>query len=181
MRRILVVCLGNTCRSPTLMLLLRHRARQVGVSDLFQIESAGVSGQAARGEGMLAVAREAVVAAARWLDGQTEATGDAEERLRILGREAAEHTTRNVTDVPVDPPVRHLVTLQDSVRRSSKLRKFQPKPMVHSFDVDDRGYGAYMTYGEDENHPEVIRAYKVQAMELAQLAVGPLGPLLALE
>ena len=41
--RILFVCLGNICRSPTAEGVFRHRARQAGLTDL-QIDSAGTAG-----------------------------------------------------------------------------------------------------------------------------------------
>lgn len=41
--RILFVCLGNICRSPTAEGVFRHRARQAGFTDL-QIDSAGTAG-----------------------------------------------------------------------------------------------------------------------------------------
>jgi len=41
-RRILFVCLGNICRSPTAQALLRHELEQRGVAGLFDIRSAGI-------------------------------------------------------------------------------------------------------------------------------------------
>lgn len=41
--RILFVCLGNICRSPTAEGVFRHRARQAGLASL-QIDSAGTAG-----------------------------------------------------------------------------------------------------------------------------------------
>jgi len=42
--RILFVCLGNICRSPLAEGVFRALARERGVEDLFEIDSAGVSG-----------------------------------------------------------------------------------------------------------------------------------------
>ncbi|CAN5802991.1 low molecular weight protein-tyrosine-phosphatase [soil metagenome] len=42
--RILFVCLGNICRSPLAESIFRHLARERGVEDRFEIDSAGTSG-----------------------------------------------------------------------------------------------------------------------------------------
>lgn len=42
--RILFVCLGNICRSPLAEGVFRHLARQGGVEDRFEIDSAGTAG-----------------------------------------------------------------------------------------------------------------------------------------
>ncbi|WP_319531509.1 low molecular weight protein-tyrosine-phosphatase [uncultured Cohaesibacter sp.] len=39
---ILFVCLGNICRSPLAEGVLRHRAREAGVSDHFMLDSCGI-------------------------------------------------------------------------------------------------------------------------------------------
>lgn len=41
--RILFVCLGNICRSPLAESIFRHQARERGVEDRFQIDSAATS------------------------------------------------------------------------------------------------------------------------------------------
>lgn len=41
--RILFVCLGNICRSPLAEAVFRHLARQRGVDELFEVDSAGIS------------------------------------------------------------------------------------------------------------------------------------------
>ena len=43
MKRILLVCMGNICRSPMAECLLRQRAQDVGLEDL-EIDSAGIGG-----------------------------------------------------------------------------------------------------------------------------------------
>jgi protein-tyrosine phosphatase len=40
-QRILFVCMGNICRSPTAEGIFRHMVSQKGVEDLFEIDSAG--------------------------------------------------------------------------------------------------------------------------------------------
>ena len=42
--RILFVCMGNICRSPLAESVFRHLARERGVEQLFEIDSAGTSG-----------------------------------------------------------------------------------------------------------------------------------------
>ncbi|HEV2736853.1 MAG TPA: protein tyrosine phosphatase, partial [Longimicrobiaceae bacterium] len=42
--RILFVCMGNICRSPLAESVFRHLARQRGVEDRFELDSAGTSG-----------------------------------------------------------------------------------------------------------------------------------------
>ncbi len=42
--RILFVCMGNICRSPLAESVFRHLARERGVEDRFELDSAGTSG-----------------------------------------------------------------------------------------------------------------------------------------
>jgi protein-tyrosine phosphatase len=42
--RILFVCLGNICRSPTAEGVMRHKLREAGLDDVVDIESAGTGG-----------------------------------------------------------------------------------------------------------------------------------------
>jgi len=62
MTRLLFVCMGNICRSPTAALVLQAQAQRLGLGDLLYIESAGTSDHH-RGEAMdpraQAAAREA--------------------------------------------------------------------------------------------------------------------------
>ncbi len=39
--KVLMVCLGNICRSPTAEAVLRHKAQQAGLGDQLEIDSAG--------------------------------------------------------------------------------------------------------------------------------------------
>ncbi|MEY4752595.1 MAG: hypothetical protein RJA44_270, partial [Pseudomonadota bacterium] len=39
--RVLMVCMGNICRSPTAEAVLRHRVRRAGLQDRIEIDSAG--------------------------------------------------------------------------------------------------------------------------------------------
>lgn len=43
MQKVLFVCLGNICRSPTAEGIFRHQVEEMGLSDRIQIDSAGTS------------------------------------------------------------------------------------------------------------------------------------------
>lgn len=43
-KRILFICLGNICRSPSAEAIMKHYVRERGLDDLFYIDSAGISG-----------------------------------------------------------------------------------------------------------------------------------------
>lgn len=42
-RKVLMVCMGNICRSPTAEGVLRHKLRQAGLDELVLVDSAGTS------------------------------------------------------------------------------------------------------------------------------------------
>lgn len=44
MQKILFVCTGNICRSPTAEAISRHKAKELGVADKFIFDSAGTDG-----------------------------------------------------------------------------------------------------------------------------------------
>ncbi len=44
MKKILFVCTGNICRSPTAEAIARHKAKQLGLSEKFVFDSAGTDG-----------------------------------------------------------------------------------------------------------------------------------------
>lgn len=46
-KKILFVCLGNICRSPMMEFLFRDEAARRGVGDMYEVESAGTSGEEA--------------------------------------------------------------------------------------------------------------------------------------
>ena len=41
--RVLMVCLGNICRSPTAEAMLRHKVREAGLDDRVEVDSAGTA------------------------------------------------------------------------------------------------------------------------------------------
>jgi protein-tyrosine phosphatase len=43
-RRVLMVCMGNICRSPTAEAVLRHKLRAAGLEDVVLVDSAGTHG-----------------------------------------------------------------------------------------------------------------------------------------
>ena len=43
-KRILFICLGNICRSPSAEAIMKRQIRERGVEDLFYVDSAGISG-----------------------------------------------------------------------------------------------------------------------------------------
>jgi protein-tyrosine phosphatase len=42
--RVLMVCLGNICRSPTAEAMLRRKVREAGLADRIEVDSAGTAG-----------------------------------------------------------------------------------------------------------------------------------------
>src|SRR5262245_51018368 len=78
------------------MLLIRHRARLLGVAQLIEIESAGLGNSAANRDPMPQVAQRAVIRAARILnlgDKSVSATGE----LLTLRQEAKCHRSSRIT------------------------------------------------------------------------------------
>ncbi|MFO1274090.1 MAG: low molecular weight protein-tyrosine-phosphatase [Rubrivivax sp.] len=49
-RRILMVCMGNICRSPTAEGVLRHKLKAAGLAGAFEVDSAGTHGHYHAGE-----------------------------------------------------------------------------------------------------------------------------------
>ena len=49
-RRVLMVCLGNICRSPTAEAVLRHKLRRAGLHERIAVDSAGTHGHWHAGE-----------------------------------------------------------------------------------------------------------------------------------
>ena len=49
-RRILMVCMGNICRSPTAEAVLRHKLKSAGLAGAFEVDSAGTHGHYHAGE-----------------------------------------------------------------------------------------------------------------------------------
>jgi protein-tyrosine phosphatase len=116
--RILFVCTGNICRSPTAEGVLRHLVAAAGVADEFDIDSAGTGdwhrGQSPDRRAMRAAAARGITldGHAREIDAQDFETFDLivamdREHLRELRRRAphgTEHKLRMLTDVEVPDP-----------------------------------------------------------------------------
>jgi len=49
-RRVLMVCMGNICRSPTAEAVLRHKLREAGLEGVVTVDSAGTHGHWHAGE-----------------------------------------------------------------------------------------------------------------------------------
>jgi protein-tyrosine phosphatase len=116
--RILFVCTGNICRSPTAEGVMRHRATEAGVAEQFEFDSAGLgswhAGQAPDGRASAAAAARGIALSGR----AREVTADDfdyfdlvvamdREHLRELRRRAprgTEHKLRMLADVDVPDP-----------------------------------------------------------------------------
>jgi hypothetical protein len=121
-REVLVVCDGNTCRSPTLMLLLRYRARQLGLARSMHIESAGLGESAANGDPMRKVAQRAAAQATRLLNPGISAASINTDALAALRKEAMQHSSRQVA---VDDESFRIGTLLCLLKREA-LAKLDP-------------------------------------------------------
>jgi protein-tyrosine-phosphatase len=96
----LVVCSGNTCRSPLLMFLIRHRLAQLGLERIVVVESAGVprksSGSSVSDEkAVLPFATEGLRTALRWLNLRHGIRGDV--NVDKMAKRAALHRSRLIT------------------------------------------------------------------------------------
>src|SRR5690242_21519484 len=97
-RRLLVLCDGNTCRSPTLMLLLRYQARLFDVANKVNIDSAGIGMGASRSYPMLFVAQEAAERAALWLASQLRVLAPDASFATKLRTEASNYESKVISD-----------------------------------------------------------------------------------
>jgi hypothetical protein len=178
-RRVLVICAGNTCRGPTLMLLLRHRARQLGLGPGVCIESAGLTTGAAKSRPMLSTARAATAHAAMWLDQQARAGTD-RALLALLAEEAAGHRSRQVTLLRGEQPFAKVVYLDKPGRLAPACSVLDWLQLVelHDHYMPDKAYNTYCRHGKRENHPAVKKAYQEQALRLASLVLDELDGLL---
>ena len=116
--RVLMVCLGNICRSPTAEAVLRQRARERGLGDDLDVDSAGTGdwhvGRPRDERSCAAAARRGfeLTGTARQVSPRDFATYDLivamdEENLRDLRRIAppgTEHKIRKLADVDVPDP-----------------------------------------------------------------------------
>jgi low molecular weight phosphotyrosine protein phosphatase len=185
-RRILVICDGNTCRSPTLMLLLRYRSRQLGITTGFLIESCGVTPEAATRRPMLDVAKDAAAVAAGWLEQQGPSNLEAHARLSLLREEAEQHFSQDVDDALAKEAryanVVCLITKKGKKRlmdNPTAVRILQMAQVLHCCPVSDTAFYTYKRYHQNERHTKVIQAYRKQAYVLAELVLGKLRNLFA--
>jgi protein-tyrosine phosphatase len=98
MVRVLFVCLGNICRSPTAEGVFRHHVREAGLEDRIEIDSAGTGGwhvgappdaratAAARRRGVVLDGAARQVTAADYADYDLLLVADAENHAELLRR-----------------------------------------------------------------------------------------------
>ncbi len=130
--RILFVCLGNICRSPTAEGMMRHVLREEGLSDRVEVESAGT---AAYHAGEAPDARAAAAARERGVElagAARQVTHEDFERFDLIVAMDAE----NLADLDALVP-------DDEVRgRIRLLREFDPdSDGTGDLDVPDPYYG----------------------------------------
>jgi protein-tyrosine phosphatase len=132
MTRVLFVCLGNICRSPTAEGVFRHHVREAGLEDRIAIDSAGTGGwhvgaspderatEAARRRGITLEGAARQVTAADFADYDLLLVADAENHAELL---------RRAPDDAARAKVRH-------------FREFDPESKARGdLDVPDPYYG----------------------------------------
>lgn len=118
MTKVLFVCMGNICRSPTAEGVFRHLVEEAGVSDEFEIDSAGTGGwhegarpdrrataaAAERGVTLTGRARQVTLHDFDDFDVIVAMDSDNLRNLRHLAPEGTEHKLRLLDDVDVPDP-----------------------------------------------------------------------------
>jgi protein-tyrosine phosphatase len=142
---VIFVCLGNICRSPLAEGVFRHLAKQRGLADRFEIDSAGTSGYH---EGDAPDARSTAVARRRGieLDGRSRP-------LRRTDLDRFDYVI--VMDRDNRAAVERLAADLDYPARVHLLREFDPDA-VDDLDVPDPYYGG--PTGFERVHDLVERA-----------------------
>ena len=174
---VLVVCDGNTCRSPTLAMFLRYRARLLGLANFLQIESAGFGKNAANGDSMPAVAQHAATQAAPLLNLGQQPTPTTSDLVSTLRDEAIQHRSRQVA---VDAETLRPWTVVCLLTRKAES-KLDPKGTLRGINsvvwlpLGDNGFRVLELHGRNESHPDVAEAYRVQAEKLAGFVTGRLS------
>ena len=162
--RVVLVCLGNICRSPMAEAVLRDRVEAAGLADRVSVESAGTAGYHV-GSGADPRARTAL--AARGYDGSAH-------RARQFGPDWFERA--DLVLALDEANLADLATLDRTAQRTGSLR------LLRSYDPDAARGGDLEVpdpyYGGDEGFDHVLdlveRAADGLVAELAA-ALGPAG------
>ena len=142
--RILFVCMGNICRSPTAEGVLRHMAKQRGRSNLIESASAGTH---ANHVGAAPDPRAQAIASARGY----ELGGQKARRLRTVDFETFDHVLAmdadNLAQLEAQCPLEHrqkLGLLMRYARRQTQVREV-PDPYYGG----PQGFEVVLDYIED--------------------------------
>jgi protein-tyrosine phosphatase len=128
--RVLFVCLGNICRSPTAEAVMRHLVKQSGLTDLIEMDSAGIGGWHA---GNPPDARSAAVGAKRGIP----VAGKARQ---VTTKDFAAFDLLIAMDKSNREDLWALAPTLDARLQVHLLRDFDPKGPRHA-DVPDPYYG----------------------------------------
>lgn len=129
--KLLFVCLGNICRSPTAEGVMRHLVEQAGLADGFDLDSAGTGswhiGDSPDGRSTAAAAARGIT-----LDGRARSVdgGDFEHYDLILAMDAY-----NLRDLQAIAPT------DEAEAKVRMLRAFDPISTPDDYDVPDPYYG----------------------------------------
>lgn len=141
---VLFVCLGNICRSPLAESIFRHLARERGVEDAFEIDSAGTSGYHA---GSPPDSRSVATARGRGV----EVVGRSRQLTRDDLRSFDFLIVMDAENLAEVNAIRTAVGGEAQVHR---LREWDPDP--DDYDVPDPYYGG--EHGFDRVHDLVHRS-----------------------
>ena len=172
MTRVLVVCSGNTCRSPTLQLLLEYRQSQLGIQTI-SFESAGARVNSDWGEPIGNEGKRALDFAARYLESHGPAPTDVggATRAEKLRASAEAHRSRSVDGVPHPQTVDRVIYFERKHRRWVTSR--WPDLALKQHSVLHFGDWAWLiksvTFGTCR--PVTELAYRIQAHALARRAI----------
>ena len=159
------------------MLLLRYRARVLGLDHALQVDSAGLGKSAAGADPMPLVAQEAATQAARLLSFNVT-TQAISEHMSTLRREADQHRSASVL---VDDPIlrQRIVVSLITAKAAPRLDPSRAFRSIASIchPIGDNGFRTLRAHLFNEAHPAVIAAYRKQADDLARLVDGPLAHL----
>lgn len=176
-RKVLVVCDGNTCRSPTLVLLLRYRARSLGIADLLSINSAGIGSSASDGAAMPGVAQRAAAEVAPLLRRGLGTPSVDAAALDALRSEAMQHFSKRISsnDNALRDGILVCLLTSHALPRLDQHRALRGIKSRIALPTGDRAHWMLSKHNWDESHPDVIDAYRMQAAELAAHVERKLG------